>query len=72
VAHEVRAELVASVFKVLAHEGDAVAVGDALVVLESMKMEIPVLTDAAGRVGQVCVREGDVVHEGDLLVTVIG
>jgi biotin carboxyl carrier protein len=37
-----------------------------------MKMEIPVLTDAAGRVGQVCVREGDVVHEGDLLVTVIG
>jgi acetyl-CoA carboxylase biotin carboxyl carrier protein len=39
-----------------------------MVILESMKMEIPVLADAAGTVAEVCVAEGDVVHEGDVLV----
>lgn len=60
--------MVASVFKVLVVAGAPVVSGEALVILESMKMEIPVLADAAGTVSEVCVTEGDVVHEGDVLV----
>ena len=67
-AIEVKAEMVASVFKVLVLAGAPVAAGEAMVILESMKMEIPVLADAAGTVAEVCVAEGDVVHEGDVLV----
>jgi acetyl-CoA carboxylase biotin carboxyl carrier protein len=43
-----------------------------VLVLESMKMEIPVLTGTAGRLSRVAVRVGDVVQEGDLLAVVEG
>ena len=48
-------------------EGDNVADGDTLVILESMKMEIPVLAEADGTVAALHVAEGDVVQEGDLI-----
>jgi biotin carboxyl carrier protein len=67
---EVRAEMVASVLKVVVAEGDGVAAGDTLVVLESMKMEIPVLTEGAGTVQKLGVAEGDVVQEGDLIAQI--
>ena len=65
---EVRAELVGSVHEVAVAPGAAVAAGDVLVVLESMKMEIPVLAEQAGTVEELAVAVGDVVQEGDLLV----
>lgn len=68
-AHVV-AEMVANVLKVSVAAGDRVAVGDAVVLLESMKMEIPVLTEYGGTVAAVKVGEGDVVQEGDVLVTI--
>ena len=49
-AKEVRAEMVANVWKVVVAEGDKVADGDTLVILESMKMEIPVLAEQDGTV----------------------
>ena len=49
-AEEVRAEMVANVWKVLVAEGDTVADGDTLVILESMKMEIPVIAEVDGTV----------------------
>ena len=67
---EVRAEMVANVWKVVVAEGDTVAAGDTLVVLESMKMEIPVLAEDAGRVSTLAVTEGDVVQEGDLIAQI--
>jgi acetyl-CoA carboxylase biotin carboxyl carrier protein len=67
---EVRAEMVANVWKVVAAEGDAVADGDTLVILESMKMEIPVLAESAGRLTRLAVAEGDVVQEGDLIAVI--
>jgi acetyl-CoA carboxylase biotin carboxyl carrier protein len=67
---EVRAEMVANVWKVVVAAGDSVAGGDTLVILESMKMEIPVLAEEAGTVAEVMVAEGDVVQEGDVLVVV--
>jgi biotin carboxyl carrier protein len=64
---EVRAEMVANVWKTVVQQGDVVAEGDVLVVLESMKMEIPVLAECAGTVTALPVAEGSVVQEGDLL-----
>jgi biotin carboxyl carrier protein len=68
VAEEVRAEMAANVLKVLVRVGDPVVAGTTLVLLESMKMEIPVLAEAEGTVTAVTVSEGDVVQEGDSLV----
>ena len=67
---EVRAEMVANVWKVVAAEGDAVADGDTLVILESMKMEIPVLAEDSGTLSRLAVAEGDVVQEGDLIAVI--
>ena len=66
---EVRAEMVASVWKVVVADGDTVGDGDVLVILESMKMEIPVLAENAGVVSQL-VTEGSTVDEGDLIALV--
>jgi acetyl-CoA carboxylase biotin carboxyl carrier protein len=68
----IRAEMVANVWKVVVQEGDDIKAGDTLVILESMKMEIPVVSEVAGKVGKVAVREGDVVQEGDLIADVDG
>jgi biotin carboxyl carrier protein len=70
VAEEIRAEMVANVWKVVVSAGDRVEDGDTLVILESMKMEIPVLSEAAGTVLELAVNEGDVVQEGDLIATI--
>jgi acetyl-CoA carboxylase biotin carboxyl carrier protein len=67
---EVRAEMVANVWKVVAAEGDTVADGDTLVILESMKMEIPVLAEDSGTLTKMAVAEGDVVQEGDLIAII--
>jgi acetyl-CoA carboxylase biotin carboxyl carrier protein len=68
---EVRAEMVANVWKVVATEGDQVEDGDTLVILESMKMEIPVLVEeGGGTLAKLHVAEGDVVQEGDLIATI--
>jgi biotin carboxyl carrier protein len=64
----VRAETVAGVLGVEVAEGDVVAAGQTLLLLESMKMEIPVVPEGPGRVVRVAVGPGDVVQEGDLLV----
>ena len=67
---EVRAEMVANVWKIVITEGDPVADGDTLVILESMKMEIPVLAEESGTVTRLAVAEGDVVQEGDLIAVI--
>jgi acetyl-CoA carboxylase biotin carboxyl carrier protein len=71
-AEEVRAEMVANVWKVVVGVGDTVAAGEALVILDSMKMEIPVISEDGGTVAQIAVREGDVVQDGDLIAIVDG
>jgi acetyl-CoA carboxylase biotin carboxyl carrier protein len=67
VAEEVRAEMVGNVMKVVAAPGDTLAAGDTLVLLESMKMEIPVVTEDGGVVRRITVTEGQVVQQGDLI-----
>ena len=65
---EIRADMVANVMEIYVAVGDAVNVGDTIVLLESMKMEIPVIAEHAGTVTRLAVDVGDVVQEGDLII----
>lgn len=67
---EIRAEMVANVWKVVATPGAHVQDGDTLVILESMKMEIPVLAEGDGTLTKLAVAEGDVIQEGDLIAVI--
>jgi acetyl-CoA carboxylase biotin carboxyl carrier protein len=69
-AEEVHAEMVSTVFQIVATEGSPIAEGDTLVLLESMKMEIPVLAEVAGTVSKVSVSVGDVIQAGDLIAVI--
>lgn len=69
-AHNVEAEMVANVWKVLVEPGAQVAEGDTLVILESMKMEIPVEAPAGGTISALNVVEGGVVQEGDIIAVI--
>ena len=69
-SHTVVAELVANVLTVSVKAGDTVHPDSTLVILESMKMEIPVLAEVAGTVREVKVAEGDVVSDGDPIAVV--
>jgi biotin carboxyl carrier protein len=64
------AELVANVQKVTAKAGDTVDPEDTLVILESMKMEIPVLAEVAGTITEMKVSEGEVVRDGDPIAVI--
>ena len=66
---DVLAEMVANVLEVSVEVDAEVAVGDEVALMESMKMEIPVLAERPGRVVAVKVSPGDVVQEGDVLLS---
>ena len=68
---EVRSDIAGKVWKIEAAVGDALAADDTILVLESMKMEIPVSAPVGGRVLEIQVAEDDVVGEGDV-VAVLG
>jgi acetyl-CoA carboxylase biotin carboxyl carrier protein len=64
----VRSEIAGSVWKIEVAVGDSVAEEDPLIVLESMKMEIPLLAPRAGVVREILVAEGEPVADGDIAV----
>jgi acetyl-CoA carboxylase biotin carboxyl carrier protein len=64
-ADEIKAHITGVVFQVTAKAGDRVAAGDPIIVLESMKMEIPVEAPRAGAVKEIKVAEGQTVQEGE-------
>jgi acetyl-CoA carboxylase biotin carboxyl carrier protein len=68
-ATDVQAHITGTVWKILVQVGDTVTQDQTLVILESMKMEMPVEAPAAGRVSSVAVTEGASVDEGDVLLT---
>lgn len=67
-AVEVEAQIAGSIWKVARAVGDVVAEEDVLLIIESMKMEIPLEAPCRGRVAEVLVEEGQRIEEGDLLV----
>lgn len=69
-AEEVRAEMVSTVLTVEVGVGDRVAVDQTLVLLESMKMEIPVLAEVGGAVASIAVEPGQVLQQGDLIAVI--
>ncbi len=69
-AEDVVAEIVASVLEVVVTPGQTVDAGDTLVLLESMKMEIPVLAEEAGTITEVKVKVGEVIQAGDLIAVI--
>lgn len=69
---EVEAEIAGSVFRIEKNVGDAVEADEVLLILESMKMEIPVEAPCSGRVAEVRVAEGDSIDEGRILVVIDG
>lgn len=66
--YAVLAELVANVMEVYVAPGDVIEAGATVLLLESMKMEIPVLAEEGGTVSEVKIEPGAVVQEGDELV----
>ena len=64
----IEAHITGTVWKIEVAVGDEVAEGQTVVILESMKMEMPVEAEDDGTVAQVCVEEGQAVSEGDALV----
>ena len=62
---DVKAHITGVVFQITSKVGDSLAAGDSVIVLESMKMEIPVEAPRAGKVKEITVAEGQTVQEGD-------
>lgn len=67
---ELKANMAGSVWKIVVNEGDSVAEGDDVVILESMKMEIPIAAETSGIVKEIKVNEGDFVNEGDVIAVI--
>ncbi len=63
------AHITGTVWKIEVKEGEAVAEGQTCVILESMKMEMPVEAPAAGKVEKITCAEGQAVNEGDVLLS---
>ncbi|HLR73921.1 MAG TPA: acetyl-CoA carboxylase biotin carboxyl carrier protein subunit [Virgibacillus sp.] len=68
--HEVKASMAGSVWKINVSEGDQVEAGEDVVILESMKMEIPIAAENGGTVKELKVAEGDFVNEGDTIAVI--
>ncbi|HRO57812.1 MAG TPA: acetyl-CoA carboxylase biotin carboxyl carrier protein subunit [Burkholderiaceae bacterium] len=67
---KIEAIVTGKVWKIEKQEGEPVAVGESIMILESMKMEIPIESPVAGIVGNLSVREGDSVDEGQQVARV--
>ncbi|HEU0196953.1 MAG TPA: biotin/lipoyl-binding carrier protein [Nevskiaceae bacterium] len=68
-AHTINSEMTGTIAQVVTKVGAQVAAGDELCILESMKMEIPILADAAGLVAEIHVSEGEAINQGAPVVT---
>ena len=67
-ATEVEAHITGNVWKILVKVGESVEEGDQLVILESMKMEIPIEAEEEGTVKEIKIEEGQAVNEGDVVI----
>ncbi|WP_210492928.1 biotin/lipoyl-binding carrier protein [Microvirga antarctica] len=65
---DVSSEMTGSIWKILVQVGQDVEEGDTLILIEAMKMEIPVAASDSGKVCEILVAEGDMVADGDVVV----
>ncbi|WP_163972165.1 acetyl-CoA carboxylase biotin carboxyl carrier protein subunit [Oceanobacillus halotolerans] len=69
---ELKATMAGSVWKITVNKGDVVKEGQDVVILESMKMEIPIPAEQDGAIKEIKVSEGDFVNEGDVIAVIEG
>lgn len=69
---DIKAEITGKVWQIAAPVGSSVSEDDPIVILEAMKMEIPVLATSAGKVAEIRFGEGDTVNEGDVVAVIEG
>jgi biotin carboxyl carrier protein len=69
---QIKSEVTGAVWKIEKQVGDAIAEGDTIMIIESMKMEIPVICEDAGTLAEIRVKEGDAVNEGGVVAIVKG
>lgn len=67
---EIKAQMAGNMWKILVKAGDKVTNGQDVAIMESMKMEIPLVAEAEGTVQEVKVNEGDFLNEGDVILTI--
>ncbi|AXF55351.1 acetyl-CoA carboxylase biotin carboxyl carrier protein subunit [Salicibibacter kimchii] len=67
---EIKASMSGTAWKLMVQQGDQVEVGDELIILESMKMEIPIETEVEGRINAIYKNEGDFVNEGETIAEI--
>lgn len=67
---DIETEITGNVWKIVARIGDTVGEDDPILILESMKMEIPVMAPDGGTVKEILVKEGDTVNEGEVVARV--
>ncbi len=72
VVEQIQAEMVSNVLKIVVAVGDRLGPGDTVVILESMKMEIPVVCEIGGVITEIAVHEGEVIQDGDLIAVLDG
>jgi biotin carboxyl carrier protein len=68
--HTIRAEMVANVLSISVSVGELVTIGQTVLLLDSMKMEIPVLSEVSGKVIEIAVTPGEIIQEGDPLIMI--
>ncbi|KXG09373.1 acetyl-CoA carboxylase biotin carboxyl carrier protein subunit [Anoxybacillus rupiensis] len=66
--NQIVATMAGNVWKIVVSVGEKIEEGQDVVILESMKMEIPIAAEASGVVKEIHVQEGDFVNEGDILL----
>jgi biotin carboxyl carrier protein len=67
---EIRSEITGSLWKILKQPGDRVVEEDTLMILESMKMEIPIMAEVKGVLKEILIKEGEPVAEGQVVATI--
>jgi biotin carboxyl carrier protein len=68
--HTIRAEMVANVLSISVSVGELVTIGQTVLLLDSMKMEIPVLSEVSGKVIEIAVVPAEIIQEGDPLIMI--
>jgi acetyl-CoA carboxylase biotin carboxyl carrier protein len=69
---QIKTEVTGAVWKIEKQIGDAISSGDTIMIIESMKMEIPVICEEAGMLSEIRVKEGDAITEGAVVAIVKG
>lgn len=67
---DIKTEITGNIWKIVAQVGDRLSESDPIIIMESMKMEIPIMASEDGRLSEILVAEGDIVTEGSVVARI--